>query len=139
MFDLKNPNLKTIVWNTIAFPTDYHYRDISGYYHIYEYWGIGGYWRHEDHTNMTNTRYDTGVYNSTISTLILGDKVETLPNSLCSGMNLEIVYSKNTIPPTLNSNGFGNAKTIYVPMESVEKYKASWAQFADKIVGYDFE
>ena len=139
MFDLKNPNLKTIVWNTIAFPTDYHYRDVSGYYHIYEYWGIGGYWRHEDHTNMTNTRYDTGVYNSTISTLILGDKVETLPNSLCSGMNLEIVYSKNTIPPTLNSNGFGNAQTIYVPMESVEKYKASWAQFADKIVGYDFE
>ena len=142
MFDLKNPNLKTIVWNTIAFPTDYHYRDDSGYYHIYDYWGIGGYWKYGNHTNMMYPTYETGVYNSTISTIVFGEKVESLPASLCYQMSsLKTIYSKNILPPTFNNGivGCNYIQTIYVPMESVEKYKASWAQFADKIVGYDFE
>jgi hypothetical protein len=142
MFDLKNPNLKTIVWNTIAFPTDYHYRDDSGYYHIYDYWGIGGYWKYGNHTNMMYPTYETGVYNSTISTIVFGENVESLPASLCYQMSsLKTIYSKNILPPTFNNGivGCNYIQTIYVPMESVEKYKASWAQFADKIVGYDFE
>ena len=68
---------------------------------------------------------------------------------------LESVYCKATTPPNLGSTqtddgtltywgGFRGAKmlkTIYVPEESVEAYKTAfgWKEYADYIVGYDFE
>ena len=68
---------------------------------------------------------------------------------------LESVYCKATTPPNLGSSqtddgtltywgGFRGAKmlkTIYVPEESVEAYKTAfgWKEYADYIVGYDFE
>ncbi len=38
-------------------------------------------------------------------------------------------------------HGNASGRKIYVPMESVEAYKSadSWADYADSIVGYDFE
>ena len=69
----------------------------------------------------------------------------------CNG--LTSVYCKPTTPPgsvltivdgTLCWGGFSGAKklkTIYVPEESVEAYKTAigWKEYADYIVGYDFE
>ena len=58
--------------------------------------------------------------------------------------SLAEVYCKPTIPPTeswsmFDSNASG--RKIYVPTESVEAYKAAygWSEYADDIVGYDFE
>jgi hypothetical protein len=56
--------------------------------------------------------------------------------------SLKTLYSKNTVPPILSTNTFvdcNNIQHVYVPTESVEEYKTQWNQFADKIVGYDFE
>ena len=140
IFDFKNPKLKTVVWNCIAFPTSYYQNNTGN--NSTDYWGIGGYWQKENNSTFPPTM-TTGEYNY-ITTIIFGEKVISLPNSLCHHMSsLKTIYSKNPIPPTCSSSTFNYCdsyvKSVYVPMESVEKYKASWAQFADKIVGYDFE
>lgn len=53
------------------------------------------------------------------------------------------VYCKPTTPPAIGYRTFYNPYTyitIYVPLESVEAYKAAsgWREYADNIVGYDF-
>ncbi len=60
--------------------------------------------------------------------------------------SLTSVYCKPTTPPTgdYNHSMFDNnasGRKIYVPMESVEAYKSAqgWSDYADAIVGYDFE
>lgn len=58
--------------------------------------------------------------------------------------SLENVYCKAITPPVAGGNVFSsNAldRKIYVPMESVEAYKCAdgWADYADSIVGYDFD
>ena len=58
--------------------------------------------------------------------------------------SLAEVYCKPTTPPT---GGYGMfdynpwGRKIYVPTESVEAYKSAecWSEYADDIVGYDFE
>ena len=55
---------------------------------------------------------------------------------------LKTIYSKNPTPPTLSSTTFYKCnyiENVYVPSESIEEYKTEWSQFADKIIGYDFE
>lgn len=62
---------------------------------------------------------------------------------------LKSVYCKAVTPPTYSNNGsegmffdMGNAQFyIYVPLNSVPAYKAAegWKDYADKIVGYDFQ
>ena len=72
---------------------------------------------------------------------IFGDKVESLPAYLCYQMKGLTIFSKNIVPPVLQSNTFYSStiSKIYVPMESVEEYKSQWNKYADKIVGYDFD
>ena len=58
--------------------------------------------------------------------------------------SLKEVYCKPTTPPTGGSSMFydnASVRKIYVPMESVEAYKSSWYwdDYANYIVGYDFE
>lgn len=58
-------------------------------------------------------------------------------------INLKAVYCEPVTPPDLGSLTFNGApKTfkIYVPYESVEKYRsaAKWKKYADQIVGYAF-
>ncbi len=60
--------------------------------------------------------------------------------------SLTHVYCKAAIPPTVGSSIFYGIDWywnlhIYVPIESVEAYKSAdgWSEYADKIVGYDFE
>ena len=59
--------------------------------------------------------------------------------------SLTSVYCKATTPPALGGNGVfvGNpsGRKIYAPTESVDAYKSAkyWSDYADDIVGYDFE
>ena len=53
------------------------------------------------------------------------------------------VYCAALIPPTISYNTFTNvssAARFYVPMESVDVYKANaeWKKYASQIVGYNF-
>ena len=81
-----------------------------------------------------------------LTSVTIGDSVTTIGVFAfweCS--SLTSVYCKATTPPSLggtevfDSNGSG--RKIYVPMESVEAYKSAdgWADYADSIVGYNFE
>ena len=49
------------------------------------------------------------------------------------------VYCKATVPPVLNGKAFKKSVVIYVPKISVEDYRVVWSDYADRIVGYDFE
>lgn len=58
--------------------------------------------------------------------------------------NLTTVYLKNQNPATMGDNvfyGCENLHKIYVPASSINTYKSAdgWKDYADKIVGYDFE
>ena len=122
---LYNDNLTTIIWNSISYPTEFR--------NSYPEYGLGAYYSHQ---------YGSGERNPTITTIIFGEKVESLPKNLCNHMTaLTTIYSKNPTPPTLNSSFVYcyNIQNVYVPKESIEQYKISWSLFADKIIGYDFE
>ena len=122
-----NSNLTTIVWNSISYPTNYRLYQNSRYYY-----GLGAY---DD--------YSSAIRHTKLSTIIFGEKVESLPQNLCYMMSaLKTIYSKNPTPPTLSSTTFYKCnyiENVYVPSESIEEYKTEWSQFADKIIGYDFE
>ena len=76
-----------------------------------------------------------------------------IPNSVtkigdyafCSCTSLTSVYCKAATPPSLGDSYVfdynGSGRKIYVPVESVEAYKSAtnWSEYADAIVGYDFE
>ena len=58
--------------------------------------------------------------------------------------NLNVVYCKATVPPEFGGSIFRNSAshpTIYVPRASVDAYRAAegWSEYANAIVGYDFE
>ncbi len=81
---------------------------------------------------------------SNLITIIIPEGVTSIgwdAFSLCVSLNS--VYCKAITPP---SGGFlmfdynASDRKIYVPMESVEAYKAAeyWSEYADAIVGYEF-
>ena len=88
--------------------------------------------------------------NNNLKSITIPESVTTMGDSVfldCSV--LESVYCKATTPPvaTYSSSSWGafanNAENrkIYVPAASVAAYKAAdgWKEYADAIVGYDFE
>ena len=80
-----------------------------------------------------------------LTSVTIPDSVTTIGEAafaLCT--SLTSVYCKATTPPAggfdmFNDNASG--RKIYVPMESEEAYKCAdgWADYADSIVGYDFD
>ena len=92
---------------------------------------------------------EIGVYAfrecTNLTSVTIGDSVTSIGDLAfyyCD--SLTSVYCKATTPPSLGSSVFGNNgsdRKIYVPAGSVNAYKsaANWSQYADAIVGYDFE
>lgn len=83
-----------------------------------------------------------GNNNVSLNTLWIPSGVESITDSFNSCSSLASVYCKAAVPPVL-ANSFDSmvAPVIYVPAESVNSYKRAegWKEFADCIVGYDFE
>ena len=82
---------------------------------------------------------------SGLTSVTIPESVTTIGSWAFDGCtNLTSVYCKATTPPSLGSYVFrnnGSGRKIYVPTESVEAYKSAtnWSEYADAIVGYDFE
>ena len=80
-----------------------------------------------------------------LTSVTIPDSVTTIGDwAFWECYSLTSVYCKATTPPAggfdmFNENASG--RKIYVPMESVEAYKCAdgWADYADSIVGYDFD
>jgi hypothetical protein len=116
--NLWNPNLTTIVWNSISYFSDYTN-------------GLGCYYSSSNN-----------LANSAIRNIILGEKVESLPRYFCSHMRNITIYSQNKVPPKIDEYytfDQTDISRIYVPVEAVESYGLKWSKYANKIVGYDFE
>ena len=86
------------------------------------------------------------TYCDNLTSVTIGNSVTTIGTSTFNGCkSLTSAYCKATTPPSLgdtsvfDSNGSG--RTIYVPTESVDAYKSAtnWSEYADAIMGYDFE
>lgn len=70
-------------------------------------------------------------------------------SAFCGCFNLERVYCKAAIPPTaivsyagwMAFDGNRDGRIIYVPLASVDAYKSAdgWIEYANSIVGYNFE
>ena len=112
-------------------------------------------------------RWDTQLEGSNFTKVIIGNGITkigdlkfkgysplvelTIPNSVTSlGMDafydctsLSVIYCKAIVPPFCIKSAFQNTsiEKIYVPMDSVEAYKASssWKTYASQIEGYEFE
>ena len=80
--------------------------------------------------------------NVCLHTVHLASGIMSIVDSFNSWAAITEVYCKAVTPPAL-TNSFNSmvAPTIYVPAESVNGYKTaeSWKEFADYIVGYNFE
>ena len=92
---------------------------------------------------VTTVAYKAFHLSSTLKTVTIPTSVNYLKGySLYNCNNLTVINCKALVPPTANDKTFkcSKLKTINVPTESVEAYKAAtgWEKYADKIVGYDF-
>ena len=81
-------------------------------------------------------------YNSTeLTSITLGNAITDI--GYCAFHNctkLQKLYCRSSNPPLLGSAAIPTTiGIIYVPRTSVDEYKALWSEYANKIVGYDFE
>lgn len=79
-----------------------------------------------------------------LKTITLGERVSIIGSGAFEDCrSLLNIYCKAQIPPTTGNYPFKKSGgfTIFVPKESVDAYKEStyWSDYADHIVGYDFE
>lgn len=67
----------------------------------------------------------------------IGSYAFTDSNSQYYGPNK--IYCEAINPPVINGRPFKRDAVIYVPRASVDEYRVIWSDYADRIVGYDFE
>ena len=92
------------------------------------------------------------IYCESLASVTIGNGVKSIgDNAFYCCTSLESVYCKPTIPPTGGDDMFSYSESgwsmgpigckIYVPRNSVGAYKSAeyWSEYADDIVGYDFE
>ena len=96
--------------------------------------------------SVTTIGYEAFYRCDSLTSVTIGDNVTTIGNSaFCYCSSLTSVYCKATTPPALGNtcvfDYYDSGRKIYVPTESVEAYKSAkyWSNYADAIVGYDFE
>ena len=81
-------------------------------------------------------------YCSALTSITIGNNVLSIgAYAFENCKSLYLVYSKNSVPPSLGTSVFLSNKidTLYVPTASVDVYKlSSWNVWANKIVEYDF-
>ena len=79
---------------------------------------------------------------SSLKSIEIPYKVEEIGGYAFLGCSsLKSIYCWPTLPPNLYDDlGISAETTIYVPRESVAKYKGNrdWAVYANQIEGYDF-
>ncbi len=89
--------------------------------------------------------FERAFYDSKLTSVTIGIRVEFINSEVFSHCNyLTTLYIKAPTPPSFGSNMLYDCSkltTIYVPTSSVDAYKAAsgWSDFADKIVGKEFE
>ena len=94
---------------------------------------------------MTTIGYEAFYNCSSITSITIPNSVTTIVDYAFYGCDgLMSVYCKAITPPSLGDNVFTNGDSnlcIYVPAELVEVYMRAegWRDYADAIVGYDFE
>lgn len=100
--------------------------------------------------NVKEIGWNTFYMCRLLQTVYIGKNVTSIGMDAFSyDTRLSTIYSANTVPPRAVTSSFGTGEgyyskvprtaTVYVPMESMEAYKAAniWKEF--NIVGYDFD
>ena len=81
-------------------------------------------------------------YHSSISEIKLSKNIKSIGKMAFDSSAITSVYFKSDVPPQLGKDVFGHAGSskpdIFVPLASVEAYKAAWPRYADRIFGYDY-
>ena len=92
--------------------------------------------------NSVKTIDQYAFYLSTeLTSVTLGSAITDIGDyTFYSCTKLQKLYCKATTPPLLGTSVIPTTiGIIYVPRTSVDEYKALWSDYANKIVGYDFE
>lgn len=90
--------------------------------------------------------YKAFEYCDKLEHIIIPESITTIQNYAFNHCDrLLDVYCKSITPPSLGGtyvfDSNSNGRKIYVPIESIEAYKSAslWSEYADAIVGFDFE
>ena len=75
-----------------------------------------------------------------MSSVTIGKEISSIGRGAFSGCTkLKNIYCKASTPPSVaNFIDADQSMVIYVPKESVAKYRIVWRDYANKIVGYNF-
>ncbi len=75
-----------------------------------------------------------------LTEVTIGKKVASVESVFDGCYALKKIYCKAQQPPIIDNSSFTTSvSVIYVPRESVNDYRATWSNYASKILGYDFE